>query len=161
MARTKRKQQHFASGHHSTQTDEPAEHMRKRAKSALDAFGMFSGPMARIMNHNLSLFGKTVLAMQDESLRFFNRRLEHTSNILENSRDFHGVSGLMQLHQEWLVDCARDYSEQATRFAQLMRELATDSAERFAEASGALERGEKELADEFEEEIEEERRAAA
>lgn len=135
--------------------------MRKRAKSALDAFGMFSAPMAHIMNHNWSMFHKTVLAMQDESLRFFNRRLEHTSSIIENSRDFQGVSGLMQLHQEWLVDCARDYSEQATRFAQLMRELATDSTERLVEVSGTLGRVESEIEDEEEESEEEEHRAAA
>ena len=136
--------------------------MRRRAKSTLDAFGMFSAPMARIMEHNWSMFHKTVLAMQDESLRFFNRRLEHTSTIIENSRDIHGVSGLMQLHQEWLVDCARDYSEQANRFAQLMRDLAVDSTERFAEASSeALERSESGVEDEVEEYKREEHRAAA
>ena len=169
MARTKRKQHHSthhsthhsAGGHHSTMADEQAGNTRKHARSALDAFGMFSGPMARIMDHNWSLFHKTMLAMQDESLRFFNRRLEHTSHIIENSRDFHGISGLMQLHQEWIVDCARDYSEQATRFAQLVRELAADSAERLVEAAESIERGESQIEEELEEEFEEERRAAA
>jgi hypothetical protein len=47
----------------------------------------------------------------------------------------------MNLQQEWMIDLARDCSEQATRFAQLMRDLA---AERFAEASETLENEEEE-----------------
>lgn len=133
--------------------------MQRPAKSALDPFGMLSGPMARIMDHNWSMFHRTLLAMQDESLRFFNRRLVHTSVIIEHSRDVHGVSGLMQLHQEWVADCARDYSEEATRFAQLVRELAADSAECLAGTSQTLGRGEG--GDEFEEAVGEGRRAAA
>jgi hypothetical protein len=145
MAKAKRKQHHSthhsAIGHHSTQVDEQVGHERRIGKSAFDAIGMFSGPMARIMDHNWSLFHKTVQAMQEESLRFFNRRLEHTSHIIENSRDLQGVTGLMHLQQEWMIDLARDCSEQATRFAQLMRDLA---AERFAEASETLENEEEE-----------------
>ena len=178
MARAKRKQHHsthhVASGHHSARSrNENARHGAERIvstgreqigrmqRSARSAFDIFSGPMARIMDQNFSLFQKTVQAMQEESLRFFNRRLEHTSHVIENSRDFQGVSGLMQLQQEWLMDCARDYSEQATRFAQLMREMAVDSTERLAEASlEAMERGESEL-ENAEEEYEEEHRAAA
>ena len=170
MARTKRKQHH--STHHSTRARhaphghghengrqdaermvtvgrERIDHMQKSARSAFD---VFSGPMARVMDHNFSLFQKTMQAMQEESLNFFNRRLEHTTHIIENSRDFQGVSGLMQLQQEWVLELARDYSEQATRFAQLMRDIAVDSTERFAEASTeAMERAETEIEDEEEE----------
>ncbi|HLY06864.1 MAG TPA: hypothetical protein VKR31_14060 [Rhizomicrobium sp.] len=104
------------------------------------------------MDQNFSLFQKTVQTMQQESLWFFNRRLEHTSHMMENSRDFRGVSGLVHLHQEWMLDFARDCSEQATRFAQLMRDLAMESAERVTEASSeALERGESEMEVEQEE----------
>lgn len=171
MARTKRKQHHSthhsATGHHSTRHKnggDNAPHGAERMvsggrdqigrmqRSARSAFDVFSGPMARIMDHNFSVFQKTVQTMQEESLRFFNRRLEHTSHIMENSRDFQGVSGLMHLQQEWMLDLARDCSEQATRFAQLMRDLAVDSTERFAEASSeALERGESEIEEEQEE----------
>jgi len=162
MARAKRKQHrsthHSAIGHHSTQADEPVGHVRRSGKSAFDTIGMFSGPMARIMDHNWSLFHKTVQAMQEESLRFFNRRLEHTSHIMENSGDLQGVSGLMQLQQEWMLDLARDCSEQATRFAQLMRDLAVDSTERLVEATVALEN---EIENEDEEYEQEAHRAAA
>jgi hypothetical protein len=181
MARAKRKQHHSthnsASGHHSTHSyDENGgdnarhgaermvsagrEQIGRMQNSARSAFDMFSGPMARILDQNFSLFQKTVQTMQEESLRFFNRRLEHTSHVIENSRDFQGVSGLMQLQQEWMLDLARDCSEQATRFAQLMRDMVVDSTERLAEASSeALERSDRET--EEEEYEAEERRAAA
>ena len=101
--------------------------------------------MSRLVDQNWSVFQKMVQAMQEESLRFFNRRLEHTSHIIENSRDFQGVSGLMQLQQEWMLDFARDYSEQASRLAQRMRDLAADSTEQLADASSeALEESESE-----------------
>ena len=173
MARARRKQHHSthhgASRNHSARERNGGGHARhgaeqvssagqKSAKSALEAFDVFSGPMTRIMDHNWSLFHRTVQAMQEESLRFVNRRLEHTSHIIENSRDFHGVAGLMQLQQEWLLDCARDYSEQATRLAQLVRDLAVDSTERLAEVSEALEGEIENAEDKYERE---EHRAAA
>lgn len=183
MARTKRKQQHSthhsASGHHSTHgrtegNGDNVYHGAERSAAAgreqiwrmqkgpQSAFDIFSGPMARIMDQNFSMFQKAVQTMQQESLRFFNRRLEHASHMIESSRDFQGVSGLMQLQQEWMVELARDCSEQATRFAQLMRDLAVDSTERFAEASSeALEHGADEMEGEEEEYEREEGRAAA
>lgn len=181
MARTKRKQHHSTHhsaprhhsthGHHSTRHENGGHNARhgqdqigRMQRSARSAFDVLSGPMARIMDHNFSLFQKTVQTMQEESLRFFNRRLEHASHIMENSRDFQGVSGLLHLQQEWMLDLARDCSEQATRFAHLMREIAVDSTEHFTEASSeVLKRGESELekvAEEYEEEVEEHRAAA-
>jgi hypothetical protein len=168
MARAKHKQHHSkhhsASGHHSTQSrnenNDNARHgaervisagqeqigrMQRRARSAFD---VFSGPMARIMDQNFSLFQRTVQAMHEESLRFVNRRLEHTNHFMETSRDFQGVSGLMQLQQQWMLDLARDCSEQATRFAEMMREIAIDSTEHLTEAaSESLERSENAIED--------------
>src|SRR5437016_12528429 len=37
---------------------------QKSARSALEAFDVFSGPMTRVMDHNWSLFQKTVQVMQ-------------------------------------------------------------------------------------------------
>jgi hypothetical protein len=153
MAKAKRKQhhlaQHAASRHHSRSASAGGQQigrMQKSMRSGFDTFDILSGPVARVMNQNWSLFQKTVQAMHEESLHFFNRRLEHTSQIMENSRDLQGVSGLMQLQHEWMRDLARDYSEQTTRFANLIRHLAVDSTERFVEASSeVLERSESEL----------------
>src|SRR5690242_21337697 len=106
MAKARRKQHHSthhghskhhgASRNHSARERNGGEQMISEGqRSALEAFDVFSGPMTRIMEHNWSLFHRTVQAMQEESLRFVNRRLEHASHIIENSRDFHGVAGLM------------------------------------------------------------------
>lgn len=94
--------------------------------AALDAFDIFGGPMARMMDQNRTMLQKMLHAMQEESLRFVNRRLEHTSHAIESSRDCHGVSGLMAVQQEWMLELAHDYADQTKRFAELMRELAED-----------------------------------
>ena len=61
-------------------------------------------------------------------MKFVNRRLEHTSHAIESSRDCQGVSGLLAIQQEWLLDFARDYAEHTRHFAELMSELAEDGS---------------------------------
>jgi len=169
MARAKRKQHHSthhsAGGRHSTHNHNDnrdngrrgsermisagREQLGRMQRNSRSAFDMFRGPMARMLDYNFSLFQKTVQTMQEESLHFFNQRLEHTTRAIESSRDFQGVSGLMQLQQEWMLELAHDCSEHATRFAQMMRDLATESTERLVEVSSeAMERSEEELEDE-------------
>lgn len=160
---------HASSGRPPSQSSEDAErtiaraqehfgHFEKSARSAFDTLGIFSGPMSQIMDQNWSTFQKTMQAVQKESLRFFNRRLEHASHLMAESRDFHGISGLMQLQQEWMLDFARDFSEQATRIANRMRELAMDSSEHLTEATSEALEEEDELEKEYEKEQREEGR---
>lgn len=118
------------------------QRMQNRTLAAFEAFDIFSGPMVRVMDQNRMMLQKLLNAMQEESLRFVNRRLEHTSHAIESSRECHGVSGLMAVHQEWMLDCARDYAEQTKRFAELMRELAEDGTATLSEVSSSvMERG--------------------
>lgn len=124
-------------------------------RSAFETFDVFSGPMARLMDQNWSMFQRMMQAMQTESLKFMNRRLEHTSHAIEGSRDCDGISGLLTIQQEWMVDFARDYAEQTKRVAELMRDLAEDGASSFSNATTEIsERGRNEAEDEH-------RRAAA
>lgn len=102
---------------------------------ALGGFDAFNGPLARMIDHNRAVFQKMLSAMQEESLRFVNRRLEHTGRALENYRDCQGVTGLMNVQQEFLMDLARNYAEQTRRFADLVRELAGDGAAGLTEAA--------------------------
>lgn len=124
-----------------------ASHARHRAGlMAFDAFDILGGPMARVMDQNRMIFQRMIHAMQEESLRFVNRRLEHTSHAIESSRECHGVSGLMAVQHEWILDFARDYAEQTKRFAELMRELAEDGTATLSEASSSvMERGRAEM----------------
>lgn len=136
---------------------------QKSAGSGFDALGVFSGPMSRLMDQNWSVFQKTMQVVHEESLHFFNRRLEHTSHLMEESRDLQGISGLMKLQQHWMAEFARDVSEQATRITNRMRELAVDSAEYLAEASSDTLENEQELEEKYEKEerAEQRRRAEA
>jgi len=109
--------------------------------AALAAFDAFNGPFARVMDQNRLMFQKMLHAMQEESLRFVNRRLEHTGRAIESCRDCQGVVGLVAAQHEFLVEMARDYAEQTRRFAELVREVTEDGASSMTEAaaSGASE----------------------
>ncbi|MGH6876273.1 MAG: hypothetical protein ACREHV_02720 [Rhizomicrobium sp.] len=135
------------------ETADTAEGARRQARrmqrTAFDAFDVFSGPMARLMDQNWSMFHRVVHAMQEESLHFVNRRLEHTSHAIESSRDCEGISGLLAIQQEWMVEFARDYAQQTKRFAELMRDLAEDGTSNFTNVSSEIvERGRSEAEDE-------------
>jgi hypothetical protein len=111
---------------------------RKGALAAFDAFGFFSGPMARVMDQNRLMLQKLMRLVQEESLRFVNRRFEHTTNAIESCRDCKRVSSLMAVQQEWMLDFARDYAEHTKRFTELMREQVEDGAATLSEVSSAV-----------------------
>ncbi len=138
MARAKQRHPHSNEnqqdyeGEVEERTEETMERTGRQAnrmqRGALDVFDMLNGSMARLMDQNWSMFQKTMQAMQAESLHFMNRRLDHASHALETGRDCEGISGLLAIQQEWMVDFARDYAEQTKRLAELMRDLAEDGA---------------------------------
>jgi hypothetical protein len=116
--------------------------LRRMQRNPLDPLDLFNGPMARMMDQNWSMFQKMMHAMREESLHFVNRRLEHTSHAIESSRDCEGISDLLVLQQEWMIDFARDYAEQTKRFAELMRDLAEDGSASLSRISSeSAERG--------------------
>ena len=110
----------------------------RSSMAALSAFEAFNGPVAKAMGHNRAMFQKLLHAMHEESLRFVNRRLEHTGRAIESSRDCQGVMGLVSVQQEFLMDLARDYAEQSRRFADIVQELAEDGASGLAEMTDAV-----------------------
>jgi hypothetical protein len=55
-------------------------------------------------------------------------RLEHTSRALERSRECQGLSSLLTLQHEWLMDVARDYIELNKRFSDVVQEIAVQPA---------------------------------
>jgi hypothetical protein len=118
--------------------EESVSFAKTRGQNIMDAFDAFGGPMARVMDCNRAILQKLMHAMQEESLNFVNRRLERTTHAIEHSRECHGVSGLMAVQQEWMLDFARDYAEQTKRFTELMRQLAEEGSTTMSEASGAL-----------------------
>jgi len=110
--------------------------------NAVESLDVFSGPMARLMDHNWSMFQKMMQAVREESFGFVNRRLEQTSQAIENSRDCNGLSDIFAIQQEWMVNFARDYAEQTKRFAELVRDLAEDGTSNLTHATSEVaERG--------------------
>jgi len=125
----------------SAETLRAATHQARRIqRSAFDAFDMFSGPMTRLMDQNWSTFQKVMHAVQEESLNLVNRRLEHTSQAIESSRDCEGFSGLLSVQQGRMLDFARDYAEHSKRFVDIMRGVAEDGASKVTEASSEIAR---------------------
>lgn len=114
------------------------ETTNRAASAALAALDAFNKPIAKVMDKNRVIFQKMLHAMQEESLRFVNRRLECTSRAIEHSRDCHGVAGLMTVQQEYLMDMARDYAEQTRRLSDLVRELAEDGTAQLSEVAYAV-----------------------
>ncbi|HEX4158720.1 MAG TPA: phasin family protein [Rhizomicrobium sp.] len=110
--------------------------------NSFEAFDVFGGPMARLMEQNWSIFQKMMHAMREESLHFVNRRLEQTTQAIESSKDCDGISDLLAVQQEWMVNLARDYAEQTKRFAELVRDLAEDGTANLSHAASEVsERG--------------------
>jgi hypothetical protein len=115
-----------------------AEEVSERASGAsLAAFDAVNGPLAKVLDQNRMIFQKMMHAMHEESLRFVNRRLEHTGHAIQSSRDCQGMMGLVAVQQEFLMDLARDYADQTRRFAELVRELAEDGTQGMADVASA------------------------
>lgn len=115
---------------------------RRMQHNFLVPFDVFGEPMARLMDQNWSMFQKMMHAMREESLEFVNRRLEQTSHAIESSRDCEGISDLMSIQQEWMVNFARDYADQTKRFADLVRDFAENGTSNVSHATSEVaERG--------------------
>lgn len=99
------------------------------------AFGALSDSFVKMMERNRTIAERMVLAVQEESLRFVNLRLERTSKAIRDSRECHGLTGLIGVQHEWLVDAARDYVEESRRFGDVIREIAAESAGEPGEAA--------------------------
>jgi hypothetical protein len=116
--------------------------LREMQQSPFNPLDLFGAPMARLMDQNWTIFQKMMHVMREESLEFVNRRLEQTSQAIKSSRDCDGISDLLVVQQEWMVNLARDYAEQTKRFAEAMRDLAEDGTSNLSHAASDIaERG--------------------
>jgi hypothetical protein len=105
------------------------------ATAASATLSALNDSFMKMVEHNRTIFEKMMVAMQEESLRFVNLRMEHTSKALQNSRECQGLTGLIGVQHDWLVDAARDYAEESQRFSGVMRDIAAERAIGLAEAA--------------------------
>jgi hypothetical protein len=101
---------------------------RSRKSEAANANGGsdFNTPFVKVFEHNRAMYEKMIQAVQEESLKFINQRLEHNARAIESARDCQGISGLISVQNEWLTDVARDYTEHTRHFGEIVRDLAED-----------------------------------
>ena len=96
---------------------------------ARDTFVSVNNSMIKALEQNRVITQNLMKAMQEESLRFMNTRLEHASRTVEKSRECQGISQLIALQHDWLMDIARDYAELNKRFGEVLHEMTEQSAE--------------------------------
>jgi len=99
------------------------------ANYARDAFVSVNNSMMKAMERNRLITQNLFKAMQEESLRFMNTRLEHTSRAVEKGRDVQGISQLIALQHDWLMDAAKDYAEFNKRFGEVLQEVTEQSVD--------------------------------
>jgi polysaccharide deacetylase 2 family uncharacterized protein YibQ len=110
-------------------TDTIEETAASMSDQARDAFTSVNNSMIKAMDQNRVIMQNLMKAMQEESLRFMNTRLEHTSRALEKGRECQGFSQLISLQHDWLMDAARDYAELNKRFGEVLQEVTEQTAE--------------------------------
>lgn len=73
---------------------------------------------------------------RDESLRFFQRRLDRATAAIGKLQEAHSAAGMIGVQQEWLRDLFQDYAAQQMRLAGLMRALTQDAFDRCHQVAG-------------------------
>jgi hypothetical protein len=111
-------------------TDTIGEAASTMTDHARDTLATVNNSMMKALEQNRVITQNLFKAMQEESLRFMNTRLEHTSRTFEKSRECQGIPQLMTLQHDWLMDIARDYAELNKRFGEVLHEMTEQTAER-------------------------------
>jgi hypothetical protein len=110
--------------------EEAASNMTDHAR---DAFANVNNSLMKAIDHNRVITQNLMKAMQEESLRFMNTRLEHTTRAFEKSRECQGLSALIALQHDWLMDAARDYAELNKRFGEVFHDVTEQTADHASE----------------------------
>ena len=110
-------------------TDTIGEAASTMTDHARDTFTTVNNSLIKALEQNRAITQNLLKAMQEESLRFMNTRLEHTSRTVEKSRECQGISQLITLQQDWLMDIARDYAELNKRFGEVLHEMTEQTAD--------------------------------
>lgn len=107
-------------------SEESASRPNGHADETLTGLNSF---LLKAIDRNRAIAQHLMHTMQEESLRFVNLRLERTSQALEKGRECQGVSDLITLQHNWLLDVARDYAELNKRFGEVLQEMAAHGVE--------------------------------
>jgi len=95
-------------------TDKTEQH----APSPAEMFTSMLTPNA--LEKSASVFGKGMRTFQEEGLKFFNRRMEDNAKAARNFATCKTLPDIFAAQQKWFADMTRAYSDEWTRYSELM-----------------------------------------
>ena len=95
-----------------------------QASSPVDVFASMLKPMA--LEKSASVFGKGMRTFQEEGMRFFNRRMEDNAKTVRAFAACRTLPEVFAAQQKWFADMTRTYSEEWTRYGELMSGILED-----------------------------------
>lgn len=91
------------------------------------AVSQLTESLAQAAQNQRALLQEMTSFAKDESVRFFNLRLERNEAALEKMQHCVGLPGLIGVQQEWLRDFVQDFIGQNMRMAGALRGAAHDT----------------------------------
>lgn len=89
----------------------------------LEGMMKLNGRFEDAMKRGQESFATGLRTLQEESLEFLKRRLEHTSECVEQSHRSGNINDLFVVQQKWMADLAHDCYDESVRFGSLMQRL--------------------------------------
>jgi hypothetical protein len=83
----------------------------------------FSVSVADAVGRGASVFGRSFAAMQQESLRFMNQRLEDNMKVATEAGTCKSLPDLLALQQKWVATMTRAYADEWHRCNVLMTDI--------------------------------------
>lgn len=114
------------------------EHADLGAFQSLNPFASaWNGSAAGAIEKSAAFFGKSMRALQQESIRFMTRRIEDNLKAAEQFGACRNVPDFLAAQQKWFADMTHAYSQEWARCSEIMAEAAhEDGGQAPAEPSG-------------------------
>ena len=91
-------------------------------------FMTLSGSLGDAMKRGQESFETGMKAFQEESLDFLRRRLEHTTECVEQHQGNGGLADMFAIQQKWMADFAHDWYDESVRMGSLMQKMMQQAA---------------------------------
>lgn len=102
----------------------------------IQAASALTASLTEAVHKNRLLIEQMAQFTRNESLRFFQRRMEQDTAAMSKLQDAHGIGAIIGVQQEWLRGLFQDYAGQNMRIAGLVHDLTQDAFDRCGEVAG-------------------------
>lgn len=97
---------------------------------AFDPAGLLATmPFADAFGRGATMMSRSLAAMQRESVRFMNKRLEDNMRVAGEMGACRNLPDMLALQQKWLAGLTRAYADEWQRYNELMAEIVSGDAE--------------------------------